>query len=98
MAFFVDEFFRCFKQVGKLQYDKNGIEKFYRYMRIAKERNLSPPDRKRLIRFYLTQQAYANGSIPPVIEKALAKYIAFFDDNLELFDEKLADMHSIPGA
>lgn len=98
MAFFVDEFFRCFKQVGKLQYDKNVIEKFYRYMRIAKERNLSPHDRKRLIRFYLTQQAYANWSIPPVIERALAKYIAFFDDNLELFDAKLADMHYIPGA
>lgn len=99
MAFFVDEFFRCFKQVGNIQYDKNIIEKFYRRIRIIQENpSLSNHDKKRLLWFYITELAYANGSIPLVVEDALAAYWAFFENNLHLFDAEMADMHLVPGA
>ncbi len=99
MAFFVDEFFRCFKQVGTIQYDKNIIEKFYRRIKIIQDNpSLSSHDKKRLLWFYITELAYANGSIPLVVEDALAAYWAFFENNLHLFDAEMADMHLIPGA
>gem|GEM_PF-6711876 len=34
LAYFVDEFFRSFKQVGAIEYSKSVIEKFYRRIRI----------------------------------------------------------------
>jgi hypothetical protein len=41
---------------------------------------------------------YAKGSIPPIVEQALSQYMAFFEINVDMIDQKTVAMHRIPGA
>lgn len=99
LSYFVDEFFRIFSHIGAMKYDKMTIETFYRRVRLLQERPwLTAYDKKRLLRFYITEQVYAKGSIPPIVEQALSQYMAFFEINVDMIDQKTVAMHRIPGA
>ncbi len=95
MAHYVDELFRTFRGVGDIAYTADQITEFYKYIRLAKQQK-NPYDKHRLIWFLLVEKAYSTWPKPLIVEQSLAKYLEFFENNLDLFDEEMANMHPYP--
>ena len=95
LRFFIDDFFRVFSWFWDLEYTKEEIEHFYTYVRMAQTQS-KDSDRRRLLWFPIIEKIYAKGSLPPLVEKAMTKYMKFFEANIKMFDEDLWKMHHVP--
>lgn len=95
LAHHVDEFFRVFQNIGKMEHNKEFIAWFYKAVRLAQEQKNSE-DQKRILWFYTTKKLYANGPVPANVEWAFVKYMKYFENNLSKFKKQTGEKHADP--
>lgn len=95
LAWHVNEFFRYFNGIGSIVYNRQSIEDFYRYVRLAQNQNTTQ-DKIRVFRFAMTNSLYNSWPVPDDAKHAFGVYMRYFEENIDNFDKELGETHRVP--